>query len=124
MLLAPDPPGSDDFATSPALYSEITALEVARTWDLDADLVVLSACETALGKSAGGEGLLGFAQPLLAKGARSLVLSLWKVDDEATALLMTRFYKNFLGQREDRRKSDVQGRVSRGSQALAAGTER
>ena len=49
---------------------------------------------------AGGEGLLGFSQVLLAKGARSLVLSLWKVDDTATALLMTRFYENLLGKRD------------------------
>ena len=45
------------------------------------------------------KGYLGFAQPLFAKGARSLVLSLWKVDDDATALLMTRFYQNLLGKR-------------------------
>ena len=52
-----------------------------------------------LGQQAGGEGFLGFAQPLLAKGARGLVLSLWKVDDTATALLMARFYQNLLGRR-------------------------
>jgi CHAT domain-containing protein len=61
--------------------------------------VVLSACESGLGKQAGGEGFLGFAQPLLARGARSLVLSLWKVDDKATSLLMARFYQNLLGKR-------------------------
>jgi CHAT domain-containing protein len=44
-------------------------------------------------------GYLGFAQALFIAGARSLVLSLWKVDDEGTALLMTRFYRNLLGQR-------------------------
>jgi CHAT domain-containing protein len=70
-----------------------------RTWELDADLVVLSACESGLGRYAGGEGYLGFAQALFVKGARSLVLSQWKVDDKATALLMTRFYQNLLGQR-------------------------
>ena len=70
-----------------------------RTWDLDADLVVLSACESGLGRYAGGEGYLGFAQALFVKGARSLVLSQWKVDDKATALLMTRFYQNLLGKR-------------------------
>jgi CHAT domain-containing protein len=98
VLLAPDPERTAD----PAAFESdgaITAEEIARTWDLDADLVVLSACESGLGKQAGGEGFLGFAQPLLAKGARSLVLSLWKVDDRATSLLMTRFYKNLLGQR-------------------------
>jgi CHAT domain-containing protein len=66
---------------------------------LDADLVALSACETALGPDGGGEGLLGFSQVLLGRGARSLLLSLWKVDDTATALLMTRFYQNLLGKR-------------------------
>jgi hypothetical protein len=66
-------------------------------WELDADLVVLSACETALGRDARGEGLLGFAQAFLQAGARSVVLSRWQVDDEATALLMVRFYQNLLG---------------------------
>jgi CHAT domain-containing protein len=73
---------------------------IAKEWQLDADLVSLSACETALGPEGGGEGLLGFSQVLLAKGARSLLLSLWKVDDTATALLMTRFYQNLLGKRD------------------------
>jgi CHAT domain-containing protein len=98
LILAPDP---DRSADPRALDSDgtITAEQIARTWELDAELVVLSACESGLGRAAGGEGYLGFAQPLLAKGARSLVLSLWKVDDKATALLMTRFYQNLLGQR-------------------------
>src|SRR5262249_38968343 len=78
---------------------QITAEQIVRTWDLDADLVVLSACESGLGRYAGGEGYLGFAQALFVKGARSLVLSQWKVDDQATALLMTRFYQNLLGRR-------------------------
>src|SRR5262249_26051104 len=98
LILAPDPDRSAD----PSVFEsdgEITAEEIARTWDLDADLVVLSACETALGRQAGGEGFLGFAQPLLARGARGLVLSLWRVDDRATALLMARFYQNLLGKR-------------------------
>src|SRR5262249_50096738 len=49
----------------------------------------------------GGEGFVGFAQALLLSGARSVCLSLWKVDDQATALLMTRFYQNLLGRRAD-----------------------
>jgi CHAT domain-containing protein len=77
----------------------MSAETIARQWRLDADLVALSACETALGPDGGGEGLLGFSQVLLGKGARSLLLSLWKVDDTATALLMTRFYQNLLGKR-------------------------
>jgi hypothetical protein len=79
----------------------LTVETVLKDWKLDADLVVLSACETALGPEGGGEGYLGFAQALFQKGARSLVLSLWPVDDTATALLMTRFYENLLGKRDD-----------------------
>jgi hypothetical protein len=45
----------------------------------------------------GGDGLLGFAQAFLAAGSRSVCLSLWTVDDTATALLMDRFYRNLLG---------------------------
>jgi CHAT domain-containing protein/tetratricopeptide (TPR) repeat protein len=73
--------------------------EIQRSWDLKAELVTLSACETARGQFAGGEGFLGFTQALLMSGARSLCLSLWKVDDTATALLMQRFYANLLGVR-------------------------
>lgn len=87
-------------AGGPVLDNELTAGEVLAHWQLDADLVTLSACETALGKPAGGDGLLGFAQAFLLAGARSVCLSLWKVDDTATALLMDRFYRNLLGKRE------------------------
>ncbi len=90
---------ADPAALGSAPDGQVTAEQIVRTWDLDADLVVLSACESGLGRYAGGEGYLGFAQALFVKGARSLVLSQWKVDDKATALLMTRFYQNLLGQR-------------------------
>jgi tetratricopeptide (TPR) repeat protein len=98
LILAPDPDaGADPLALD--TDGTITAEQMARTWELDADLVVLSACESGLGLAAGAEGYLGFAQPLFARGAHSLVLSQWKVDDKATALLMTRFYRNLLGRR-------------------------
>ncbi|HKI30731.1 MAG TPA: tetratricopeptide repeat protein [Gemmataceae bacterium] len=77
----------------------LTVAALAR-WHLDADLVTLSACETGLGRATSGEGFLGFTQVLFAAGARALVVSLWKVDDTATALLMTRFYENLRGERE------------------------
>jgi CHAT domain-containing protein len=79
---------------------ELTVQAIRSTWKLDADLVVLSACQTGLGKEANGDGLLGFAHAFQARGARSVVLSRWKVDDSATALLMMRFYENLLGKRE------------------------
>jgi CHAT domain-containing protein len=78
---------------------KLTAEEILRTWKLNADLVTLSACETGLGQKQGGEGYLGFAQALFLAGARSLVLSQWQVDDQATTLLMIRFYENLLGGR-------------------------
>jgi CHAT domain-containing protein len=78
----------------------LTVADVLDTWQLDASLVTLSACETALGRSGGGDGFVGFSQALLAKGARSVVLSLWQVEDTATALFMQRFYQNLLGKRD------------------------
>jgi CHAT domain-containing protein len=95
----PATPSADPAALQAAPDGQVTAEQIVRTWELDADLVVLSACESGLGRYAGGEGYLGFAQALFVKGARSLVLSQWKVDDKATALLMTRFYHNLLGKR-------------------------
>jgi tetratricopeptide (TPR) repeat protein len=77
----------------------LSAADIVRSWTLHADLVTLSGCETGLGRQQGGEGYVGFAQALILAGARSLVLSQWKVDDDATALLMVRFYQNLLGQR-------------------------
>ncbi|HET6574279.1 MAG TPA: CHAT domain-containing tetratricopeptide repeat protein [Fimbriiglobus sp.] len=79
----------------------LTAERILRRWKLDADLVTLSACRTGLGRYSGGEGYVGFSQALFLAGARSLVLSLWEVDDAATALLMTRFYENLIGTPEE-----------------------
>jgi CHAT domain-containing protein len=83
----------------PVYDGRLSVREIQRGWDLHADLVTLSACETALGRDAGGEGFVGFTQALLMSGARSICLSLWRVDDTATALLMERFYANLLGAR-------------------------
>ena len=64
--------------------------------DLNADLVVLSACETALGRDIRGEGLLGLTQGFLYAGAKGVVASLRPVADRATAELMRRFYDHML----------------------------
>jgi len=63
---------------------------------LNADLVVLSACETALGRDIRGEGLLGLTQGFLYAGAKGVVASLWPVADRTTAELMQRFYEQML----------------------------
>lgn len=62
--------------------------------ELSADLVVLSACDTALGKNVQGEGLLGVSRALLYAGASSVVMSLWQVSDASTSDLMVRFYRH------------------------------
>jgi CHAT domain-containing protein/Tfp pilus assembly protein PilF len=61
---------------------------------LDADLVVLSACESALGRELSGEGMIGLTRAFQYAGARSVVASLWSVADRATAELMTRFHRH------------------------------
>jgi CHAT domain-containing protein len=63
---------------------------------LAADLVVLSACQTALGKEVKGEGLVGLTRGFMYAGAPRVVASLWKVGDKATAELMRRFYQRML----------------------------
>ena len=63
-----------------------------------AELTVLSACQTALGKDISGEGLVGLTHSFMSAGSKSVVASLWKVDDRATAHLMTRFYESLLQQ--------------------------
>jgi CHAT domain-containing protein len=65
--------------------------------DLPAGLVVLSACSTGLGKEVRGEGLLGLTQAFFTAGASRVLVSLWNIDDSATAELMERFYSNLLG---------------------------
>jgi CHAT domain-containing protein len=74
---------------------------------LHADLVVLSACQTALGMLTDSEGTVGLERAFLAKGARSLLVSLWSVDDVATAELMKRFYSHWLADPDAPSKADA-----------------
>ena len=103
LLLAPDK-DSDGRLTVGDLY----------TLKLDANLVTLSACETALGKVANGDDVVGLTRGFLYAGARSIVASLWSVDDKATAELMTTFYGNLATQPrlEALRQAQVKVRAS------------
>ncbi|MFK8052309.1 MAG: CHAT domain-containing protein [Woeseiaceae bacterium] len=64
--------------------------------DLEAELVVLSACDTALGRDIAGEGLLGLTRGFMYAGADRVIASLWQVEDRATATLMEYFYEGML----------------------------
>jgi CHAT domain-containing protein len=65
-------------------------------FSIAADLVVLSACQTGLGAPTAAEGTLGLQRAFLARGARTVLVSLWNVSDDATRLLMERFYAHWL----------------------------
>lgn len=84
----------------PEHFTEGTDNGLLQVWEifenvrLDADLVVLSACETGLGEIRGGEGIIGLTRAFQYAGARSVLASLWRVDDKATADLMERFYRH------------------------------
>ena len=85
LILAPGPDGSDD--------GRFEARELVEL-DLRDALVVMSACETARGRVAAGEGLIGLSWAALVAGARRVVVSQWKVDAASTTDLMTGFYRH------------------------------
>jgi tetratricopeptide (TPR) repeat protein len=82
----------------------LTAKEISLLDLRDVDLVVLSACETGTGDIMQGEGVFGLQRGFKKAGAKTILMSLWKVNDLATQLLMTEFYKNYC-QGKDKRES-------------------
>ncbi|MCC5946708.1 MAG: CHAT domain-containing protein [Bernardetiaceae bacterium] len=97
-----NPDGEDGVLTS----AEALGLNLENT-----DLVVLSACETGLGDIRYGEGVFGLQRAFKQAGARTMLMSLWKVSDEATQILMTSFYKNLLAG-EDKRTAFKNAQLS------------
>jgi CHAT domain-containing protein/Tfp pilus assembly protein PilF len=107
-----DPLGSG-LLLSPAGSDEglLTAADVVSKWRLRADVVMLSACETAVGQVRRYEGMYGLARAFLFAGARSVGASLWRVEDVSTARLMGVFYRGYVagvGKAEALRRAQVE----------------
>ncbi|WNZ44126.1 tetratricopeptide repeat protein [Leptolyngbya boryana CZ1] len=94
----------------------LTALEVTGLNLWGTQLVVLSACETGVGAASVGEGIYGLRRALTIAGSQTQILSLWKVDDQVTALLMRDYYTNLqkgLGRHEALRQAQLKLKTSR-----------
>lgn len=85
------------FSRNSAAEDDILFAEEVYDLKMPLELVTLSACETGLGKNYSGEGLVGLTRGFFYAGARSVLVTLWKVQDNSTAELMKGFYKNYLG---------------------------
>jgi CHAT domain-containing protein/Flp pilus assembly protein TadD len=90
VVLCPDPAGVED--------GYLRTMEIL-SMTTDAGVVVVSACESALGRVSRGEGVVGLSRAFIASGAGGVVASLWAVSDESTSVLMKEFYKNMLGKK-------------------------
>ena len=88
IVLAPDKGSNTGILTA----EEIIGLDMQHC-----NLLTLSACETGLGQTYSGQGVMGLRAAVMAAGARSMLISLWKVPDSETQQLMTEFYRNLLG---------------------------
>jgi CHAT domain-containing protein len=112
-LAAPNRPDAEDNGL-------LQAWEIFERVRLDTELVTLSACETGLGRDAGGEGLIGLTRAFQYAGARSVLASLWSVSDRITAELMESFYTRLrAGEPKDRALQEAQRDLLHGQGAAA-----
>ncbi|MBP7866437.1 MAG: tetratricopeptide repeat protein [Acidobacteria bacterium] len=95
LALSPSP-GKPADAEGTANDGLLQAWEIIQNLRLESDCVVLSACETGVGKVCGGEGILGLTRAFLYAGSRSVVVSLWPISDASTAHFMQIFYREIL----------------------------
>ena len=96
----------------------LQAWEIFEGLRFDADLIVLSACESGLGDEQDGEGLIGLTRAFQYAGARSVISTLWAVDDHTTARFMERFYRHLrAGESKDEalRSAQLETRAAKGS---------
>jgi CHAT domain-containing protein len=105
ILLASEPDGSGEDGL-------LEAWEVMKL-DLSAELTVLSACQTARGRVAPGEGIIGMSWALFVAGSPAAVVSQWEVDSERSAALMVEFHRNLLGQKPAGRRAPTKSEALR-----------
>lgn len=99
----------------------LQAWEIVQSMRLDADLVSLSACETALGEDLGSEGMLSLATAFQIVGARSVLATLWRVSDRASAAMMERFYRHLgSGEPKDRALAHAMRDLASGPVAISS----
>lgn len=102
-------------ASGAAINGNLTLNDISQL-QLQADLVSLSACETATGKIIRGEGLISLARGFMAAGVPSVLGTLWKVPDDATAVFMTEFYRALLQENRTPSQALQQAQIHQKSQ--------
>ena len=88
----------------------LSSYEISKLDFRSADLIVLSACETGIGDLS-YDGILGLQRGFKSAGANSIIMSLWKIDDAATALFMTSFYQTYLKTRSKQEAMMIARRI-------------
>ncbi len=101
---------------------DLTAREIFNM-KLNADIVVLSACESGINEQKPGDELIGLTRALIYAGTPSVLVSLWKVDDEATEFLMKSFYEHFLGRAGRKKVSKVEALQKAQQETIAANSK-